>query len=96
MDDQTLSNQPELKDGFRDAAPKLRFDPARSAQHLAEYDLTEAQKLSLMRVVWDFMVMVVDAGFEIDGVSLASDEAAQPDQDGTLPIQKDEPEERSP
>ena len=96
MDDFNLPHLPECLDDFRQAAPKLRFDPAKYAHHLAEYDLSEEQQLTLMRVVWDFMVMMADAGYEIDSVSLAAAEA-KPAQDGTA--HEDKPtdtEERSP
>lgn len=96
MDDHNLPHLPECLDDFRQAAPKLRFDPAKYAHHLAEYDLSEEQQLALMRVVWDFMVMMADAGYEIDSVSLAS-ERAEPTSEETAPDNnKNENEEPSP
>lgn len=96
MEDFILPPKPECLEDFREAAKKLRFDPAKYAHHLAEYDLTEAQQLMLMRVVWDFMVMVADAGFEIDAVSLASDEAETPEGDQTQQKDNEPKEDRSP
>lgn len=96
MEDFILPPKPECLEDFREAVKKLRFDPAKYAHHLAEYDLTEEQQLMLMRVVWDFMVMVADAGFEIDAVSLASDEADTPEGDQTQQKDNEPKEDRSP
>lgn len=74
MEDQIQNIVSECREDFRQAAETIKFDPAKFAHHLAEYDMTEAEQLMLMRVVWDFMMMMCDAGFKIDAVSLASDE----------------------
>lgn len=71
MDDHIQTTPPECLEQFRQAAPKLRFDPEKYARHLAAYDLTEAQQLMMMRTVWDFMTIICDAGFALDSVSLA-------------------------
>lgn len=65
---------PSCTEGFNEGAQKIRFDPEAYAKHLAQFDLTEAQKLTLMRTVWDMMVMFADAGFGIDGPTLAKEE----------------------
>ena len=96
MDDFNLPHLPECLDGFRQAAPKVRFDPAKYAHHLAEYDLNEEQQLRLMRTVWDFMVMMADAGYEIDSVSLAAAEAPPPRIEAAPNDQLKDKEERSP
>lgn len=96
MEDFTLPPKPECLQDFRKVAPKLRFDPATYAHYLAEYDLTEEQQLTLMRMVWDFMMMVVDAGFELDSVSLASCELMEPDDEPSEQKEQDNKEDPSP
>lgn len=91
MDDQFQTVPPECLKHFRQAAPKLRFDPEKYARHLAEYDLTEAQQLMMLRTVWDFMTMICDAGFALDGVSLAEHDGAS-----LFPGAKDEETETQP
>ena len=70
-DDQKNILQSSTVDGFNQEARKVRFDPEAYAHHIAQLDLTETQKLTLMRTVWDLMVLFVDAGFGIDGPTLA-------------------------
>jgi hypothetical protein len=71
MPEDQLILDPTCKDGFNEEARKLSFDPEAYAHHIAELDLTEPQKLALMRTVWDLMVLFVDAGFGIDAPTLA-------------------------
>ena len=96
MEDFTFPPKPECLEDFRKVAPKLRFDPAAYAHYLAEYDLTEEQQLTLMRVVWDFLMMVADAGFELDSVSLVSSESAEPDHEPSEQKGHDNKEDPSP
>jgi len=70
-DDQKNILLPSTVDGFNQEARKVRFDPEAYAHHIAELDLNEEQKNMLMRTVWDLMVLLVDAGFGIDGPTLA-------------------------
>lgn len=63
--------RPECSGGFNKEARIVRFDPEAYAHHIAELDLDDAQKHTLMRTVWDLMVLFVDAGFGIDAPTLA-------------------------
>lgn len=67
----------DCRNDFNDQACVIGFDPEAYAHHLAEYDLTDDQKLTVMRALWDILVCFSDAGFKIDPVSLA--EHTQPD-----------------
>ena len=75
MTEQTQILEPSCTDGFNEEVRRLRFDPEAYAKYIAELDLSEDEKYSLMRTVWDLMVMFVDAGFGIDAPTLASKNA---------------------
>lgn len=83
--------RPDLSGGFNREALKVRFDPEAYAHHIAELDLDDAQKLALMRTVWDLMVLFVDAGFGIDAPTLAG-----ADNDKTKIALRREPQAQTP
>jgi hypothetical protein len=79
-----------MRSNFEDANPPiavaapsspLEFKPERYAAHLAEFDMTEAQKIELMEALWSIMWNFVEMGVDPKncgqlalGVLLASDE----------------------
>ena len=54
----------DANDATRDLnIQSLRFDPKDYEQFVADYDLTEAQRVDLMQAIWSIMVACVDLGF---------------------------------
>lgn len=79
---------PECRDDFNREAQRIHFDPEAYAHHLADFDLSDAQKDIMLRAVWDILVAFADAGFEIDTVSLSKET--------TEPNKQEERKDRSP
>jgi len=56
--DKTNSEQP----GF----PPLELDPAKYLSDMADFDMTETQKVELLRTLWSIMRSFVELGFSVD------------------------------
>ena len=50
----------------------LTLDPDKYRHHLDEFDLTDEQKTQLLQTLWSIMSTMVDIGFSVDSVQLAS------------------------
>lgn len=55
----------------------LTFDPTPYLHHLAESDLTEAQKHELLETLWSIIVSFVDMGFRISPIQQAMDKSPE-------------------
>lgn len=55
----------------------LRFDPAEYMHYVEDMDLTEAQAIELLRVIWAINVAWVDLGFGINPIQQAMDKSGE-------------------
>ncbi|MBJ7579306.1 hypothetical protein JHC09_15625 [Devosia sp. MC532] len=55
----------------------LAFDPTPYLHHLADADLTDAQKVELLETLWQIMVHFVDLGMGISPIQQAMDKSAK-------------------
>ena len=75
---------------FADAAKAMIADPELDEflPELADLDLTEAQKIELLRTLWSIMYGFAELGFRVDIcaylAALAEDEQSAPTRDATL------------
>jgi hypothetical protein len=44
------------------------FDPDKYLEHIADFDMTEAQKVAFLRTLWDIMATFVRLGFGVEHV----------------------------
>ncbi len=71
------------------ALPKLTLNPDEYREHLAGFELTEAQENELLQVLWQIMSTMVDIGWGVDTVQMFLPdmfEKAGADSDKLLPI----------
>ncbi|MGF7210841.1 hypothetical protein GGE65_005453 [Skermanella aerolata] len=61
---------PELAEHYTSAVSPmpaaLDLDPGKYLTDLADFDITEAQKIELLQTLWSIMRAFVDLGFEVD------------------------------
>ena len=50
----------------------LMLDPEKYRHHLDEFDLSDEQKTHLLQTLWSIMSTMVDIGFGLDSVQLAT------------------------
>ena len=55
-------------DAAQQSAGSLQFDPDKYLEHVADVDVTEAQKVVFLRTLWDIMGTFVRLGFGVESV----------------------------
>lgn len=61
-------NLPKESGALQKAPSVLPFDAERYMEHITDLDMTHAQKVEFLRVLWDIMSAFVDLGFGVDSV----------------------------
>ena len=61
----TLQERPEKQTGKSNAALAPELDPSRYMADLHEMDLSEAEKIELLEVLWSVMYSFVRLGFDV-------------------------------
>ena len=89
--------------GTGSARPVLRLDPARYQDQFAGSDISEADQIALLEVLWSIMITFVDLGFDVRKVGTCLPEIFErhgadsqnmiQNKDCTRPIKKEEEQE---
>ncbi|QQG35158.1 MAG: hypothetical protein HYS17_06180 [Micavibrio aeruginosavorus] len=61
-------NSPDELGALEQVQSVLPFDAERYMANIADLDMTYAQKVEFLRVLWDIMSAFVDLGFGVDSV----------------------------
>lgn len=74
-DDNSAQNVSDRADVYA----SLKFDPKPYLHHLADSELTEAQKEELLETLWQIMVHFVDLGLGFSPAQQAMDKSSKPE-----------------
>lgn len=55
----------------------LSFDASKYLEHVEDFEMTDAQKVEFLRVLWDIMATFVRLGFDVDSVLPRFKEASE-------------------
>ena len=66
MNDAPLASGSDMSVAFAETASMTDFDASRYLGDVADFDLTEAEKIELLRTLWSIMRACVELGFRMD------------------------------
>ena len=71
------TDKPSIPATMPPVAGMLPFDADKYLEHIEDFEMTEAQKVEFLRVLWDIMATFVRLGFDVDSVLPRFKEASE-------------------